>query len=269
MTARRPVLSLLLMLLILTSTISAVDFPPLPPMVSVAAAKINPGLVSRLAALQTERADLVAKNADFAKTCGDVIAGTPADARCAEYFPILQAATTKHIERSRSFIADNKSAETAAGTAASSIGPIRALSKGVEDAIARDLTSAGPDVMTRVQRGFQCAEAGDHALATVLFKDALNHAPKNLRLRDLVDTAEGPPPSTLNLPPVKESDVRFLFPGVAPLLNPLPYAPGPDDVYYYQPGNGYFHMTRNGARVQQLLDAMSGKAPGPIIDHIK
>ena len=71
-----------------------------------------------------------------------------------------------------------------------------------------------------------------------------------------------PPPPNLQLP--KDSDVEFLYPGAAPARQP--HVPAPDDVYYYVPSKGYYRMSPDGARVQQLLDAMSGAKPGSIIN---
>lgn len=247
----------------------AVEFPLLPAVVSVEIARAAPGLAPRLESLKKERADLAEKAADFDKTCGKVVTGSAADLQCAKYFPILEAALQKHVEKSNIFLQDYAAASKAADVIAPPILRTGALPKAVDDAIAGAYRNSSPEITDRVRRGFQAVQARDWKLASAWFKDALSREPKNAGLRALVDAIEAPAPPTSHLQLPKDSDMQFLSPGVPPPVKPLPYAPGPDDVYYYQPSKGYFHMTRDGARVQQLLDAMSGAKPGSIIEHIK
>ena len=269
MNARRLV-AIVVLLPAFAIALGAVDFPPLPASVSIAAARVNPSLVSRLAALKTDRAAMVGSLADFEKECGDVIAGTPADRRCADYAPILQAAKNKHVERSLIFIEDNQAAEAAAKVLEPPIVPKGVLPTGVEDAITGAYGNAGAEVMDRVRRGFQSVQSGDWKLATAWFKDALNRAPNNAGLKRLVEIAGIPPPSptpAVQLP--TDSDVLFLFPGSDVSTASTMKTPGPNDVYYYRPKSGYTRMTADGARLQQALDKMAGVPPGSIVQIVK
>jgi len=247
--------------------LGAVDFPKLPAFIPIEVARVEPALVPRLESLNAERADLTQKLKDFDKACGTVAAGTAADQQCAKYFPILSAAVQKHADKSLIFLQAYAAAEAAAKVIAPPIAPKGALPKGVEDAIAGAYRDAGPEVIDRVRRGYQSVQANDWTLAVAWFRDALNRAPGNAGLKSLIALAEAPPPPAppppnLQLP--KDSDVEFLYPGAAPARQP--HVPAPDDVYYYVPSKGYYRMSPDGARVQQLLDAMSGAKPGSIIN---
>jgi hypothetical protein len=196
-----------------------------------------------------------------------VVKGSATDKRCAAYFPTLEGIAKTHLANSQAFLKDYDAASAAA--AKTSIVPAngKALSPAVEDAIAGAFRTAGPDVIERVRRGFLAINTRDWQLAAAYFKDALNHAPGHEGLRRLLVLAQEPSPaakSSIQLP--SDSDIKFLFPGDVPPPSGAPRPPAADDVYYFRPAKGYTRMTLDGARQQQLLDTMAGKAPGSIVN---
>lgn len=255
-------------LLLAAGTVSArfADFPLLPVFISVEIARVDPTLGPRLAALQKERADLMSKADDFDRDCARVAAGSAADTQCAKYFPILSTASTRHGEKSEIFLQAYAAASRAAMVIAPPILRTGELPKAVDDAIVRAYSAAVPAITDRVRRGFQAVQARDWKLAVAWFKDALSRDPGNVGLRHLVELAEAPAQPAAPKPQLPDDgDVQFLFPGELPLKLPALRTPDPDEVYYYRPTQGYNRMTLDGARLQQLLDTISGKPVGSIV----
>lgn len=185
--------------LLVTGRAEAVDIPALIEIPSAIAAA-NPELVQQREALVKDRELLGTRARSHTSTCRAVEEGSAAEANCIQSLKALASIGNAHIETSKQFNSDLRTAlhhaassKPAAVTDPSVVdatGVPSGLPKGVENAIANAYASAPPGVSDRVRRGFLAVGHLDWNLATALFRDALNRDPGNANLKRFVALTE-------------------------------------------------------------------------------